>query len=325
MRASRALRAFIPPLHLRLWLRVRHVTAVAAASALLAIPVMSYVTQPVRAADMTSPAVLFDRRYTGGARGLWNAVGVSTDVRLTPTPPMEHRLDERRALRGATKRILIEDEIRILMRLVVAATVGGIIGVERRSAKSYAGVRTFSLVSLGAAIFMSVCLVAFPNGDPSRIAAAISSSVGFIGGGVMSKNSKHSRGLTTASSVWLAAGLGIAAASGLFVMSYVGAVLTVLIARYARFDSSLHLIRGDPLAFQSLSDEPHPADTELGHLLDPKMGERLEAPDGGTFSYSPYAAGRDVVRSDEAGWDEESSDISGDSSYQENGSSRSER
>lgn len=119
--------------------------------------------------------------------------------------------------------------------------------MERRAANSLAGVRTFSLVSLGAAIFMTTTLVAFPNADPTRVAAAISSSVGFLGAGAMQKNAKHHRGLTTASSVWLAAALGIAAASGMFLLSFAGAVSTVLIARYARFDSSLHLIRGNPL------------------------------------------------------------------------------
>lgn len=214
-----------------------------------------------------TPAVLYDARFARESRGLWDAAGLrngssSSGAVLTPVRVPRERL------RGSPKRVLLEDELRILMRLVVAATVGGIIGVERRSARSYAGVRTFSLVSLGAAIFMSVCLVAFPNADPARIAAAISSSVGFIGGGVMSKNSKHSRGLTTATSVWLAAGLGIAAASGLFVLSYAGAVLTVLIARYARFDNSLQLIRGDPLEWRDpLSDDPHPAD-DTAHLVD---------------------------------------------------------
>lgn len=119
--------------------------------------------------------------------------------------------------------------------------------MERRAANSLAGVRTFSLVSLGAAIFMTTTLVAFPHADPTRVAAAISSSVGFLGAGAMQKNARHHRGLTTASSVWLAAALGIAAASGMFLLSFAGAVSTVLIARYARFDSSLHLIRGNPL------------------------------------------------------------------------------
>lgn len=119
--------------------------------------------------------------------------------------------------------------------------------MERRAANSLAGVRTFSLVSLGAAIFMTTTLVSFPNADPARVAAAISSSVGFLGAGAMSKNSKQSRGLTTASSVWLAAALGIAAACGMFLLSFIGAISTVLIARYARFDSSLHLIRAEPV------------------------------------------------------------------------------
>lgn len=118
--------------------------------------------------------------------------------------------------------------------------------MERRAANSLAGVRTFSLVSLGAAIFMTTTLVSFPNADPARVAAAISSSVGFLGAGAMSKNSKQSRGLTTASSVWLAAALGIAAACGMFLLSFIGAISTMLIARYARFDSSLQLIRSKP-------------------------------------------------------------------------------
>lgn len=119
--------------------------------------------------------------------------------------------------------------------------------MERRAANSLAGVRTFSLVSLGAAIFMTTTLVAFPDADPARVAAAISSSVGFLGAGAMSKNSRQSRGLTTASSVWLAAALGIAAACGMFLLSFIGAISTVLIARYARFDSSLQLIKGEPV------------------------------------------------------------------------------
>lgn len=146
-------------------------------------------------------------------------------------------------------------ELRILTRLLVALVVGGCIGMERRAANSLAGVRTFSLVSLGAAIFMITVLVAFPQADPARIAAAISSSVGFLGAGAMHKNARHHRGLTTASSVWLAAALGIAAASGMFLLSFAGAVSTVLIARYARFDSSLQLIRDDP-GGNALRDEP---------------------------------------------------------------------
>lgn len=166
-------------------------------------------------------------------------------------------------------------EVRILARLMVALVVGGFIGMERRAANSLAGVRTFSLVSLGAAIFMSTTLVAFPTADPTRVAAAISSSVGFLGAGVMQKNNKHHRGLTTASSVWLAAALGIAAASGMFLLSFTGALSTVLIARYARFDSSLHLIRGDPVTHEGREmDEDEIEEMEI-EMERRRKGERL--------------------------------------------------
>lgn len=160
-------------------------------------------------------------------------------------------------------------EAQVLSRLLVALVVGGVIGMERRAANSLAGVRTFSLVSLGAAIFMSTTLIAFPAADPNRIAAAISSSVGFLGAGAMHKNAKHSRGLTTATSVWLAAALGIAAAAGLFLLSFSGAVATALIARYARFNSSLHLIRGDPASGTltiAAADELHDDQDEINEF-----------------------------------------------------------
>lgn len=155
-------------------------------------------------------------------------------------------------------------ELRILVRLFVALLVGGSLGVERRAANSLAGVRTFSLVSLGAATFMTTVLLAFPSSDPSRIAAAISSSVGFLGAGAMSKDEKGtSRGLTTATGVWLAAGLGVAAACGLYVLASAGAGLTVCISRYARFDSRLKLIRKGKAGFEDEDEEDDDDDERL--------------------------------------------------------------
>lgn len=249
--------AFILPADI--WLRLRRTAAVVFTSTALTLLPGPQAARATSAAPIRQPppsAVIFDRSYA--TKPVWESLGLSPgsaqwspepSSRLPPFAP-EHpygrsphqRQPEPNALLSSTKRIRLVDEVRILWRLLVALTVGGIIGVERRAARSFAGVRTFSLVSLGAAVFMSTALVAFPNADPARVAAAISSSVGFLGAGVMSKNNQHSRGLTTASSVWLAAALGIAAASGLFILSYSGAILTVLIARYARFDSSLQLI-----------------------------------------------------------------------------------
>jgi putative Mg2+ transporter-C (MgtC) family protein len=136
-------------------------------------------------------------------------------------------------------------EVRVLVRLLVAVVVGGIIGVERRTANSLAGVRTFSLVSLGASMFMSTALVGFPQSDPVRFGAAISTSVGFLGAGAMHQGRTYRKGMTTAAGIWLAAALGIAAAAGMFLVAFTGSIATVLISRYLRFDSSLHLIRYD--------------------------------------------------------------------------------
>lgn len=165
-------------------------------------------------------------------------------------------------------------QVRVLVRLLVAVVVGGIIGVERRSANSLAGVRTFSLVSLGAAIFMSTALIGFPQGDPVRFGAAISTSVGFLGAGAMHQGRTYRKGMTTAAGIWLAAALGIAAAAGMFLVAFTGSIATVLISRYLRFDSSLHLIRNDyestpdpPIAARVVEHEeqPHGSRTMLRH------------------------------------------------------------
>lgn len=203
----------------------------------------------------TTPVVVFDKDYELQPSWMWQSdleraqsEATERDNQVQAARPTKklrpHNVLERGSSLSSQRNLV--SELRILMRLLVALVVGGVIGMERRAANSLAGVRTFSLVSLGAAVFMSTTLVAFPTADPARVAAAISSSVGFLGAGAMHKNAKHSKGLTTASSVWLAAALGIAAASGMFVLSFTGAISTVLIARYARFDSSLQLIRGDP-------------------------------------------------------------------------------
>ena len=220
----------------------------------------------------TTPIIVFDKDYLSNSHPLWDAA--ISDHHVAPS---------RLALGGLRNSpSTLASEVRILTRLLVALVVGGVIGMERRAANSLAGVRTFSLVSLGAAIFMSTALVAFPDSDPARIAAAISSSVGFLGAGAMHKNAKHNKGLTTASSIWLAAALGIAAASGMFLLSFTGAISTVLIARYARFDSSLHLVRGDSLDDFDADDDDDEDEVQISRkerIIDMKSKRRLSVDD----------------------------------------------
>lgn len=123
-------------------------------------------------------------------------------------------------------------EAQILLRMCVAVTCGAIIGTERRAASANAGVRTFSLVSLGAAIFSLTSLHGL-GGDPTRMAAAISTGIGFLGSGAINGDiSGSQRQLVTAASIWIAAALGVAAACGMHGMALLGAVITVWILRW---------------------------------------------------------------------------------------------
>lgn len=129
----------------------------------------------------------------------------------------------------------------IITRLIAAALIGSAIGMNRQQSGRPAGLRTFALVSLGAAIFVMIPLQA--EGDNtfastnalSRTIQGVSAGVGFLGAGtilqqVQQKTSKPQvKGLTSAASIWLAAGLGTAAGCGLWKMSLIGTLLALII------------------------------------------------------------------------------------------------
>lgn len=124
-------------------------------------------------------------------------------------------------------------EAELLTRMLVAILAGAIIGVERRAASATAGIRTLTLVSLGAAIFSLTALHGLGSGDPARMGAAISTGIGFLGSGAINGQIAGSRRqLVTAASIWVAAALGVAAAAGLFRLAITGAFVTIWILRY---------------------------------------------------------------------------------------------
>ena len=111
-----------------------------------------------------------------------------------------------------------------LLRLVVAALLGGAIGLERELDEKAAGLRTHILVAAGSALFTIVSAYGFhdflANGgnvvrlDPTRIAAQIVTGIGFLGAGVIFRQGFTVRGLTTAASLWIVAAIGMAAGAG---------------------------------------------------------------------------------------------------------------
>jgi putative Mg2+ transporter-C (MgtC) family protein len=129
-------------------------------------------------------------------------------------------------------RFTLEEELTMGLRLVFAGLAGGIVGLERRHAgRNIAGIRTLSLVSIGAAVFTLVSIYGFVDlfgEDPSRVASSVAAGVGFIGAGAIVRQGAGVRGITTAAAIWAAAALGMAAATGMFVLALSGAILTAV-------------------------------------------------------------------------------------------------
>ena len=113
----------------------------------------------------------------------------------------------------------------ILLKLLLAALVGGLIGLEREFRHGM-GLRTLMLVCLGATMFTIYSdHFAFGEGDPRRIAAAVVTGVGFLGAGVILREQGRILGLTTAASVWAVAALGMGIGIGMYVVVAVGTLL----------------------------------------------------------------------------------------------------
>lgn len=127
----------------------------------------------------------------------------------------------------------------VLLRLAIAAALGGAVGLERELRERQAGLRTHLVVAVGAALFTLVSAYGFtgfmanPGGgrvDPTRIAAQIVSGIGFLGAGAIIRQGLSVRGLTTAASLWLVAAIGMAAGAGYWegaVIATAGALFTL--------------------------------------------------------------------------------------------------
>ncbi len=123
------------------------------------------------------------------------------------------------------------------IRLIVAAVLGGLIGLERERLSWAAGLRTHMLVAVGSALIMIVSAYGFADVlgtdhvvlDPSRIAAQVVSGIGFLGAGAILLRGEIIRGLTTAASLWAVAAIGLASGAGMYAPATVATVLSLLI------------------------------------------------------------------------------------------------
>ena len=144
--------------------------------------------------------------------------------------------------------------------LILAFVLSALVGLERELRQKSAGLRTYTLVGVSAALFMLISKYGFTDVlapsqivlDPSRVAAQVVSGIGFIGGGVIFMRRDVVRGLTTAASVWLTAALGMACGAGLpllalatalghFVIMFVFPKLAAYIPRERRTATKLQI------------------------------------------------------------------------------------
>lgn len=115
-------------------------------------------------------------------------------------------------------------EIEAILRLLLAAALGAMVGFQRERAHKPAGLRTHILICLGSALFTVVSVLGFAgNVDPARVAAGVVTGIGFIGAGVILRGARGDRvvGITTAASIWVTAAIGIAAGVGMYLIAVV--------------------------------------------------------------------------------------------------------
>lgn len=124
----------------------------------------------------------------------------------------------------------------ILSRIIFSILLGSIIGLERELTNKSAGLRTQIMVCLGSCLFtilsiygFSTSVTLYPLGDPSRVAAQIITGIGFIGAGTVLRQGLTVTGLTTASTLWIVAAIGMACGCGEISIAVVTAILAVAI------------------------------------------------------------------------------------------------
>ncbi len=128
--------------------------------------------------------------------------------------------------------LVLED----LLKLFLALLLGGIIGFEREIHAKAAGLRTITLITVGATLF-AMLSSRFSSGDPSRIASNIVVGVGFLGAGAIMYSEGRIHGLTTASSIWASAAIGLGIGLGQYVLvGAFGAAVIVVLWGFTRFD-----------------------------------------------------------------------------------------
>lgn len=127
------------------------------------------------------------------------------------------------------------NSVSAVYRLLLSMFLGSVVGYERKRKGQSAGVRTFSLIAMGATLAMLLSIyvpqeyLGLKNGDPGRIAAQVLSGIGFLGAGAIIQMKGSIRGLTTAAGIWMVATIGLAVGVGMYWVSIIATALILFI------------------------------------------------------------------------------------------------
>lgn len=172
-------------------------------------------------------------------------------------------------------------EIAVMFRLLLAALLGGIMGLERTRKRREAGFRTYMLVALGSAMTVlagEYMAMSFSGVDASRIAASAVSGIGFIGAGsIIVSRSNRVMGLTTAAGIWVSVSVGIAAGCGLYFSAVALVAISILITMLGEKVQGRFLRHSTTLRLSILFDGEEHVLPFIGELQ--KLGFRINSLD----------------------------------------------
>ncbi len=189
----------------------------------------------------------------------------------------------------------INPDMEIAIRLLISFGIGAAIGLEREYRSKAAGLRTMIMICLGSTIFTEISIHLGAN-NPDRLAANIVTGIGFLGGGVIFKDGLTISGITTATTIWICAALGMAVGAGEYFIAIVGSgvvliVLTVL-EKAQGIVERLHQSRIYKISFQQNGEFDKVLEKSLQEL---KLGyrKRRDYKDGHSFILIYEVYGRD--------------------------------
>ena len=122
----------------------------------------------------------------------------------------------------------MEIHLETALQLLISFFIGTAIGLEREYQSKAAGLRTMIMICLGSTIFTQIS-ISIGGVSPDRIASTIVSGVGFLGAGVIFKDGLTINGITTATTIWIAAALGMAVGAGEYFVGLIGSVVVLIV------------------------------------------------------------------------------------------------